>query len=141
MEATEKYRVCYRCGQNRAIKFYSSPRGKVCRTCSVRRTRTNTRNRRIFDTYGLTPAEYDLMFVAQGGKCAICWGTRRQRLSVDHRHSDGVIRGLLCRRCNGTLLPAAKDTAAILYRAAKYLNMPPCDKVLGRRYVPVKEAA
>lgn len=136
-----EYRVCYRCGQNRAMKFYTSPRGKVCRTCSVRRSRANSRNRRIFETYGLTGAEYDKLFISQGGKCAICLGTRRQRLSVDHRHSDGLIRGLLCRMCNGRLLTAAKDNPLVLRRAARYLEKPPCTTVLGPRHVPVKEAA
>ena len=45
------------------------------------------------------------MLADQGGCCAICQevcGTGR-RLAVDHEHSSGRIRGLLCFRCNTSL--------------------------------------
>lgn len=50
-----------------------------------------------------TPEQYDRMFFEQKGKCAIC-GTHQSKLkkslSVDHNHTTGEIRGLLCSRCN-----------------------------------------
>lgn len=47
---------------------------------------------------------YDLFMEQQGGTCAICdqLPTNR-RLSLDHNHETGDIRGLLCIRCNVTL--------------------------------------
>jgi hypothetical protein len=45
------------------------------------------------------------MLASQEGCCAICreaCGTGRQ-LAVDHEHSNGRIRGLLCFRCNTSL--------------------------------------
>jgi len=48
---------------------------------------------------------YAIMLADQGGSCAICreaCGTGR-RLAVDHDHSSGRIRGLLCFRCNTSL--------------------------------------
>lgn len=58
-------------------------------------------------TYGLTLEEYDEKLKAQNYVCAICFKpnvqtTHRQteRLSVDHCHKTGMIRDLLCRKCN-----------------------------------------
>lgn len=133
-------RPCRSCHRNRAEKFYTSARGRTCLSCRKARSRTNSRNRRIFETYGLTEAEYDSLFAAQDGRCAICGGTRKQKLSVDHRHADGLVRGLLCRLCNGRLLTAAKDLPAILRAAADYLEQPPAVAVLGERLVPVTES-
>lgn len=55
--------------------------------------------------WGLTIEQYDAMLDAQGGVCAIC-GTHNQnkrRFAVDHDHSIGTIRGLLCVLCNTSL--------------------------------------
>ncbi len=52
---------------------------------------------------GLSVAGYDAMLAAQGGKCAICRqapSDRYKKLTVDHDHSTGAVRGLLCQTCN-----------------------------------------
>lgn len=49
--------------------------------------------------YGLTVDQFDAMSKAQGGRCAIC-GDQPSRLVVDHNHSTGLVRGLLCQSCN-----------------------------------------
>jgi hypothetical protein len=54
---------------------------------------------------GISEKEYADMLADQEGCCAICrdvCGTGR-RLAVDHDHSSGRIRGLLCFRCNTSL--------------------------------------
>lgn len=85
-------------------------------------------------TYGLGKGEYEALFKAQGGKCAICGGTRKQRLSVDHCHKTQLVRGLLCRTCNGRLLTAARDKPETLRRAAYYLEYPPAVIYIGERF-------
>jgi len=58
-------------------------------------------------TYGITADDYAAMLTAQGGVCAVCRQPERAgrdgrivRLSVDHCHRTGAVRGLLCRACN-----------------------------------------
>lgn len=66
--------------------------------------------RSLHDLYGVTPEQYDALYEAQGGCCAICGrpenakqNGRPVRLSVDHDHDSGIVRGLLCRRCNSAV--------------------------------------
>ena len=56
----------------------------------------------IKKNYGLSRIKYDNIFNAQGGKCAIC-NTDGRELCVDHDHTTGKVRGLLCHRCNFAL--------------------------------------
>jgi hypothetical protein len=89
---------------------------------------------RVLDVYGITPAEYRLLYVAQKGRCWICrkakgihpddpkaGGTRR--LGVDHDHVTGAVRGLLCsggdKTCNRVI---GWLDAPSLERAAAYLR-------------------
>ena len=56
--------------------------------------------------YGITLADYDRMESEQGGKCKICSTTEPKgmgRWHVDHCHSTGKVRGLLCNNCNTKL--------------------------------------
>jgi hypothetical protein len=57
--------------------------------------------------------------LAQGGKCAIC-RRKRRRLCVDHCHTRGHLRGLLCNRCNSGV-GFFGDSPPLLLRAALYL--------------------
>ncbi|KPC90781.1 hypothetical protein ADL27_32410 [Streptomyces sp. NRRL F-6602] len=134
MMESKGMRVCARCGRNRNLKFYSGPRGRVCVTCQKRSRSKASHEARVTATYGLKPGEYDRLFEAQGGACAICGGKRRQRLSVDHDHKTGLVRGLCCRLCNGRLLTAARDRPEVLRAAADYLENPPALRLLGERY-------
>ena len=62
------------------------------------------------------------MHDAQGGLCAICGRKQPEKwLAVDHDHETGVIRGLLCSRCNSGL-GQFKDNPDRLRLAADYLE-------------------
>ncbi|GHF94432.1 endonuclease VII domain-containing protein [Streptomyces hydrogenans] len=83
--------------------------------------------KRVQNTYGLEAGEYARLYTFQGGLCALCrraTGASR-RLSVDHDHATGEVRGLLCRTCN-TLLGHARDKLAFFRRCIAYLRFPPC---------------
>jgi hypothetical protein len=93
--------------------------------------------RRTLDLYGVTPAEYRLLYIAQRGRCWICRTAKgvhpddpkargSRRLAVDHNHVSGQVRGLLCsggdKTCNRII---GWLNAAQLHRAADYLQHPP----------------
>ncbi|GHF61187.1 hypothetical protein GCM10010218_48410 [Streptomyces mashuensis] len=132
------FRRCSRCERNRAERFFT-PRGRICGTCKKTARSTASHEARVRSTYGLGPGEYDTLFRLQGGCCAICGGTRRQRLSVDHCHKTQLVRGLLCRMCNGRLLTAARDRPTVLRAAAQYLDDPPAPRLIGRRFYQGKD--
>lgn len=74
--------------------------------------------------FGLTPEQYDLMFAAQGGVCAICHRpSDKGTLVVDHCHKTGKIRGLLCRVCN-SFLGRIDDSLEALDAIKEYLQKP-----------------
>jgi len=59
----------------------------------------------------------------QNGKCAIC-DLEKSPLCLDHCHTTGKVRGLLCRNCNGVLGRFGDDikrfeTAALYLKKAK----------------------
>ncbi|MFQ3396372.1 endonuclease VII domain-containing protein [Enterobacter mori] len=65
------------------------------------------KNRSLINNYGITLKQYDSMFESQNGLCAICKKPESKttkgvinRLSVDHNHSTGEVRSLLCDKCN-----------------------------------------
>lgn len=74
--------------------------------------------------HGITLEWYNSTLAAQGGGCAICgipvcpqWG----RLSVDHCHTTGRVRGLLCNACNVSI-GRFRDQPERLRKAADYLE-------------------
>lgn len=77
------------------------------------------RDWRLRSQRGVTLAQYNEMLVRQGRRCAICHRTREESgqvrpFSVDHDHKSGLVRGLLCARCNimvGYLEHGLKDAA------------------------------
>lgn len=49
--------------------------------------------------YDLTPEQVEQMAAYQADCCAIC-GIKPKRLVIDHCHSSGKVRALLCHGCN-----------------------------------------
>jgi hypothetical protein len=78
--------------------------------------------------YGITQEDFETMLAAQGGGCQIC-GKRpgltkagRTYIHVDHCHTTGKVRGLLCPRCN-TLVGYVEQTGSdqLFRRVREYL--------------------
>ena len=81
------------------------------------------RDNHIRKHYGLPRGSYEKMLEEQNGKCAICEATKpggKGRFHIDHCHSKGSVRGLLCHNCN-ILLGHSKDDPDILRKAITYL--------------------
>jgi len=73
------------------------------------------------EKHGLSDDEFTALLDAQDGMCAICGGTGRKRLAIDHDHDTGDVRGLLCSQCN-LGLGNFKDSPKVLRKAIKYLK-------------------
>lgn len=127
-------RKCLDCG----CVFVAGGSLTYCRQCRNRRDREYHRNRRLADPeaahlakknkhlrhqYGITLAQYDAMLAAQGSGCAVCGvpSSGDRKLSVDHCHVTGRVRGLLCSRCNYAL-GQFDDRPELLRQAAIYLE-------------------
>lgn len=111
--------LCTKCKEN--------PRGGVNNSWCPECTRERALDRALERHYWITRQQYDELHAEQDGKCAICGQaeTRTQRgevqkLAVDHCHSTGEIRGLLCGGCN-TALGSFGDDINLILNAAKYL--------------------
>jgi len=74
--------------------------------------------------YGTTADEVDEIVELQGGRCLICKGELPERLAsrhLDHDHTTGRIRGVLCIDCNHGI-GKLKDSPDLLLRAVVYLR-------------------
>jgi hypothetical protein len=93
------------------------------------RVRSGRVSRDLRVMYGITIDDYNKIFVDQGGCCAICKRPESvtdyrtgniKRLSVDHDHETGIVRGLLCHACN-VCLGFVEESTDIIDRVRLYL--------------------
>lgn len=133
-------KVCTKCSELKPLsEFVKSKTTKtgyrgLCKTCFnsyyAKRRETHYdqvrsyekkfhRARRLKYEYGITEEDYAKLLDDQSGKCAIC--NSSTKLVIDHCHSSGQVRGLLCTTCN-TGLGMFKDTPDFLINAIKYLK-------------------
>lgn len=77
--------------------------------------------RRYERDFGLTREAYSTMLAEQCYLCALCLGGFGRFPHVDHCHSSGKVRGLLCSNCN-TALGLVKDNTEVLQRMIIYLK-------------------
>ncbi len=111
-----RYTYCKSCAVKIHKVWQQTPEGQKChRTINLR-------------AYGLTHNQYDAMVAHQNNVCAICHRpeTRRSRnggirpLAVDHNHTTGQVRGLVCSSCNSGL-GYFQDDPVLLQAAITYL--------------------
>jgi len=146
-------KICFKCKLPKDLEseFFrcrsrGDGRGAWCKDCTVKYNKarrkadpegTSEHSRWYFLgwKYGMTREQYERMFEAQGGCCAICRipdaqanrpGKQRNSqssrgLCVDHDHQTGVVRGLLCNTCNRAI-GYLKDSPEVLLRAMLYLQ-------------------
>lgn len=111
--------------------------GILCKDCSYK-SRKKFKDRKEYAAnwhrqkkYGICPDEFYLMWIAFRGKCGICEcdmiypvsgrGQPMNSVCVDHDHSTGKVRGLLCSACNKAI-GLFKDSVIILEKAKRYLS-------------------
>ena len=72
--------------------------------------------------YGITMKDKESIYAEQDGLCGICQeGVPFDLMVVDHCHTTGEVRGLLCNPCN-LFIGIAKDDIQTLANAIKYLD-------------------
>lgn len=103
---------CKICENERAKKNYSNP---------VYRERK--KYYQIKKLYGLSKEDYFEMLSNQNNKCSICGDglLNDKNTHIDHSHTTGKIRGILCKKCNH-ILGNVNDDIQILLRMIKYLK-------------------
>lgn len=83
------------------------------------------RHWKMKQSYGIGLPDYMKMYTEQKGKCSVCGNERpnfgKCGLVIDHCHSKGHIRGLLCVHCN-TGLGQFRDDPVLLAKAIEYLK-------------------
>ena len=127
-----KTKVCKRCKVEKLVEeFHKQTKSKdglsgVCKKCYhiyYSKYSEAQRNKFLLKTYGIDQAEYDSVLKSQNNVCAICGKTELEngrRLSVDHSHVTGEVRGLLCKMCNKGI-GMFEDSVEVLESAIKYL--------------------
>ena len=104
---------CKECRKSSERKYYHKHSEK-------RKIQFKNRNLRKTNGEPLTLETYQKMILEQNNKCGICF-TDMQRPYVDHNHTTGKIRMLLCHHCN-CLLGNAKEDINILQAATHYIQ-------------------
>jgi len=89
------------------------------------KNRAYARKKQLKSEYGITPEDYDDLFIEQDGRCAICFNTSPYTLHVDHNHDTNEIRGLLCKACNRGL-GMFRDNVTLVESALSYLRRFEC---------------
>ena len=97
---------------------------KLAKQKTYDRCKGYQRNYDLQRHYGITLDDYNRMFAEQNGCCAICsihQSELKKAFAVDHCHTTGKVRGLLCFKCN-TALGLFKDDQDLLNKAIHYLQ-------------------
>src|SRR4030065_1694969 len=119
-------KVCTACNESRPLsEFYwttrrNGERARESKCVTWRRAQFKQwrespigrewKNRKCLVNYGIDKPTYVAMYDAQRGVCAICGKPESKKrngrvvmLAVDHDHVTGIVRGLLCHKCNSGL--------------------------------------
>lgn len=126
-------RVCSACGEFKTAEHYTLEKDvrcvggvamrSTCKPCTEFRKYKAFMKKR----YGITWEDYQSLLDKQDGKCAICLTDNAQnnrtsgKLFIDHCHSTGKVRGLLCSKCNHAL-GQFNDDENLLLSAVTYLR-------------------
>jgi hypothetical protein len=108
--------------RNQKLYHQDPDNKKIARSKRLTKFWTNCTPNQAYDNY-------EKLLVAQNNVCAICQKPETtidknknapRSLAVDHCHSSGMVRGLLCGSCNKGL-GLFKDNTELLNSAKKYL--------------------
>ncbi len=123
---------CPDCGVVKPLDQFPRNRGSAlgrhayCKSCHNARNRItvqslhgNSRHYHLMQKYGISKGQVVTLIENQSGLCAVC--RTAPATQVDHDHSTGKIRGILCLHCNAGM-GAFEDDPSIILRAIEYLE-------------------
>lgn len=116
--------ACKECSAKRRRRYYRQTRAKSRQASrehyAQNREKLNTAT--VARRYGLKPQQYLHLLASSNYSCQVC-GVRppKAQLHLDHCHSTGEVRGILCRGCNHAL-GNVKDNHSTLEKLAAYLK-------------------
>lgn len=140
-----KTKKCTKCGIEKPLSEFSkdnhkksdhTSQCKVCKNNYMKLFRKNNielckiylKRSTLKRTFGLSLDDYNDMLINQNYRCAICNKKETRKingkickLSVDHNHKTGKVRGLLCNDCNNGI-GRLKENISILKTAIDYLR-------------------
>lgn len=125
MANTFEGKPCKKCGSTTRLSTGS----KQCINCkNAARNRWKERNPNYREkykywglSYGLQRGQAEDLFEKQNKSCAICKTTESSKWCVDHSHTTGLVRGILCHHCN-VLIGMAKENINTLKNSIDYLE-------------------
>lgn len=86
--------------------------------------RKNARRYQLKHKFGMSKDDYKKLYNKQKGKCGICKQHSKsftRDLCVDHSHKTGLVRGLLCHKCNASI-GLLNDDVKLLLRAIDWIK-------------------
>jgi hypothetical protein len=117
---TGRLPICKRCdSQQKSLRYHTVEKHK-------KKVLKYGAARKRLDRYGVTQETFEAIFCAQNGSCAICnvkldSSEKKFRPFMDHCHSTGKIRGILCSCCNAGI-GMLRDSEDLLLNSIKYLS-------------------
>lgn len=140
-----KTKICTKCKEEKSLEEFNRDtryskdgrraRCKICENVYERKRRIKFKKKHpkysaakewsnnLRGKYGITTREWQQMFDKQNGVCSICGLPEVSRkLGVDHRHSDGKVRELLCNKCNHLVGVVETDFWGLKNRVITYLE-------------------
>ena len=128
---------CFSCGKEHEQDSSNIQENRAPRSCANFKPHNSTGiskdDQLMRRMYNITLEQYNELLAYQGGGCAICRRNEEpdgRRLSIDHCHDTGVVRGVLCNQCNNGI-GALGDNYDLVIKAAAYLKNPPMKELRG----------
>lgn len=89
----------------------------------TKKNKARLKNATLKRMYGIDMDQFKQMYVAQSGQCAICSYRfqKSKEIKIDHNHTTGRVRQLLCDKCNAGIGMLQEDIS-ILLKAIEYLK-------------------
>jgi len=130
-------KICSKCKEEKSVNdFYKNKYREdglhhYCKICHSAQNKNSysynkSKNRGLKNNYNLSLEKLESLYFAQDKKCKICKTeyssvSKHGGLYIDHCHTTGKVRGLLCSKCN-MLLGNCNDDISILTSAINYIS-------------------